>query len=125
MIYRTLAFICLLAFYIILFLKMKLLKKRNFLKYRIHLSESGKITLWEIIIRTTLVIAPLLQLISIITGRSYLPIMCKVLGVYLGVIADAVLLLSYLHLKNNKARYTGIYSYSRNPSYLGFDLIFI
>ena len=125
MIYRTLAFICLLAFYVILFLKLKLLKKRNFLKYRIHLSESGKLTLWEIIIRTTLIIAPLLQLISIITGRSYLPIMCKVLGVYLGLIADAVLLLSYLHLKNNKANQTGIYSYTRNPSYLGFDLIFI
>ncbi len=125
MIYRTLAFICLLAFYVILFLKMKLLKKRDFLKYKIHLSDSGKVTLWEIIIRTTVVIAPLLQLISIITGRSYLPIMCKVLGVYLGVIADVVLLLSYLHLKNNKAKNTGIYSYSRNPSYLGFDLIFI
>lgn len=124
MIYRTLAFIILLAFYLIYFMKMVLLKKRNIVRDKIHQSDSGKVKLSEIIFKTTAIVAPLLQLISIIVGRSYLPIMCKVLGVYFGIIADAVLLLTFLHLKNNKTKHTGIYRYSRNPSYLAFNLLF-
>lgn len=126
MIYRTLAFICLAAFYTIYILKMLLLKKRGRLRDPIYQKEDPeKFTFPEIVFKTTIIVAPLLQLISIIVGRSYLPIMGKVVGVYLGVTADVVLFLSFIHFDKNKEEHKGIYSYSRNPSYLALDLLFI
>lgn len=135
MIYRSLAFICMAAFYAIYFSKMLTLKKRGILKDGTLGKNSTKEKVSELILKTIMIVVPLSESISVILGKSYLPIMGKVIGVYLNILAVLLLLLSCIAMKNSWIAYAGkrtrklvtkgIYAYSRNPAYLAFDLLFI
>ena len=76
------------------------------------------------------------QLLSIGFGWSHLPVSARFTGFCVGVIGDLIFLLSVLCMKDSwragipdKDRTElvtdGIYAYSRNPAFLGFDLQYI
>jgi len=80
--------------------------------------------------------APIAQLLSIAFGWSRLPANARFTGFCIGMLGDAVFLLSVLCMKDSwragipdkdktELVTTGIYAFSRNPAFLGFDLMYI
>lgn len=76
------------------------------------------------------------QLLSIAFGWSHLPDNARFTGFCLGMLGDLIFLISVLCMRNNwrvgipdKDRTelvtTGIYRFSRNPAFLGFDLQYL
>ena len=76
------------------------------------------------------------QLLSIGFGWSYLPANAQFTGFCIGMVGDLIFLISVLCMKdswragipvNDKTELVtgGVYAYSRNPAFLGFDLQYI
>lgn len=136
MIYRTVAVIPLIIFYAIYFIKFLKLKKNGI---QVVKSEKGikRYKSFEFWMSLTTLALPVVQLASIILGRSYLGIMWKVIGAYFAFTADAVFLLAVTNMKDNwrvglvsedsdrKLVQKGIYRFSRNPAFLAFDLMYV
>ena len=138
MIYRSLALVSMATFYIIYFVKLFLQKKRGIKVYKLAQKEKkNKSDIIEILLKAVSFSLPVLELISIIIGRSYLPLMGKVIGVYFAVFADFLFLNAIITMKDSwrvgvakdekdrKLITNGIYKFSRNPAFLGFDLLYI
>lgn len=81
-------------------------------------------------------IAPAVQLISIAADNSHLPSNARFTGVCIGMLGDVIFLLSILCMKDSwragipdkdktELVTAGIYRYSRNPAFLGFDFMYI
>ena len=76
------------------------------------------------------------QLLSIVFGWNHLPANARFTGFCVGVIGDLIFLISVLCMKDSwragipekdktKLVTDGIYKYSRNPAFLGFDFQYI
>lgn len=138
MIYRSIAFVLMAIFYILYFAKIIAQKRRGINSYKLAKKEGKtQISKTEMALKIASFLLPVIELISMIIGRSYLPIMGKVLGVYLIAFADLLFLNALVSMKdswrvgvdredtNRKLITTGIYSFSRNPAFLAFDLMYI
>ena len=79
--------------------------------------------------------APIAQLLSIAFGWSHLPAGARFTGFCIGMMGDIIFLLSVLCMKDSwragipdkdktKLVTSGIYRFSRNPAFLGFDLMY-
>ena len=137
MLYRLMAVMLLAVFYWIYFAKMLFQKKKGIVtdqiakgreKDRVYYIE------WIMKIATYLVIA--VEVLSIVYGRSSLPLMGKIIGSYFGLVGDIIFLISVVTMKDSwragiakeekRPLVTeGIYRYSRNPAFLAFDLVYI
>ncbi|MBP5276507.1 MAG: isoprenylcysteine carboxylmethyltransferase family protein, partial [Lachnospiraceae bacterium] len=138
MIYRSLALAGMAIFYILYFFKLFSQKKKGIDTYKLgKKSDKKKGSKIETALKIVTFILPVIELVSIIVGRSYLPIMGKVLGVYLIIGGDIIFLYALVSIKDSwrvgvgsdetdrKLVTNGIYAYSRNPAFLAFDLIYI
>ncbi|MBQ4275964.1 MAG: YdcF family protein [Lachnospiraceae bacterium] len=138
MIYRSLALAGMAIFYILYFFKLFSQKKKGIDTYKLgKKSDKKKESKTETALKICTFILPVIELVSIIVGRSYLPIMGKVLGVYLIIGGDVIFLYALVSIKDSwrvgvgsdetdrKLVTNGIYAYSRNPAFLAFDLIYI
>ena len=137
MIYRSLALVSMATFYIIYFAKLFLQKKRGIKVYKLAQNEKNKKNITEILLKIVSFALPVLELVSIIIGRSFLPIMGKVIGVYFAFFADFLFLNAIISMKDSwrvgvaedekdrKLITGGIYRFSRNPAFLAFDLLYI
>lgn len=79
---------------------------------------------------------PIVQLISIISGWNYMPANARFTGFLIAMLGNIVFLISILCMQDSwragipekdKTRLVtrGIYQYSRNPAFLGFNLQYI
>ena len=80
--------------------------------------------------------APIAQLLSIVLDWNHLPAGVRLTGFCVGMLGDVIFLLSGLCMKDSwragipakdktELVTTGIYRFSRNPAFLGFDLMYI
>lgn len=138
MIYRSLACLCFAFFYACYFIKMLMQKRKGIKTDQIGKGQKKTKTFYvEIIMKIIAIAVPTIDVVSIILGRSYLGIMWKAIGVYFALSGDVLFFLAMFFMKDNwragvaaadenrSLVKKGIYKFSRNPAFLGFDFLYI
>lgn len=134
--YPLLALIELTVFYSIYFGKMLLQKQHGIRTYQIGRRKEKELRTLETLMSIATLGALIAQLVSVALGWNHLPANARFTGFLIGLLGDGVFLLSVLCMKDswragipNKDKTdlvtTGIYRYSRNPAFLGFDFMYL
>lgn len=133
--YALSALLVLIVFYGIYFVKMFIQKKHGIKTHQIGSRKEKGIHTVEILMSVaTFGIVPV-QLLSVISGWSMLPYGARFTGFSVGILGDIIFLLSVIYMRDNwragipdkdktSLVTNGIYKYSRNPAFLGFDLMY-
>jgi protein-S-isoprenylcysteine O-methyltransferase Ste14 len=96
----------------------------------------GFVKFIEVTMKIITIIVPIAEIVSIILNTSVLPLWTRIVGICIAVTGVAVFITSVVTMRDSwragvsKTDKTdlvtsGIYSFSRNPAFLGFDLVYI
>ncbi len=134
--YSVLALAVLALFYGIYFTKMLRQKRRGIRTNQIGRRKEPSIRRVERLMGAATLCAPAAQLVSIVCGWSCLPAGARLTGFCIGMLGDLIFLLSVVSMKDSWRAgipaedktalvTTGLYRYSRNPAFLGFDFMYV
>lgn len=134
--YAWLAIIVLAVFYAIYFAKMISQKRHGIQTHQIGRVKEKSVHRVEVLMSIATLAAPVIQIMSIIFGRNHMPVNARFTGFCIGMLGDLIFLISVLCMKDSwragipdkdktKLVTAGIYCYSRNPAFLGFDFMYI
>ena len=134
--YRILALIVLAVFYGTYLVKQWRQKRRGIRTMQIGRRKEAQTHAVETLMGIATVGIIPAQLLSIGFGWSYLPANARFTGFCIGMVGDLIFLISVLCMKDSwragipvkdktELVTDGIYAYSRNPAFLGFDLQYI
>ncbi len=134
--YKIYTLLMLIIFYSIFFIKM-LIQKRDGIKTRqVGTIKERRTGIIEILMSvSTLLIVPI-QLISIFLDYNYSNNCIRYVGIIVSILGDIIFLISVITMKNSwrvgiskndktKLITNSIYKISRNPAFLGFDLMYL
>ena len=136
MIYQIIAVLIMLIFYGAYFIKLFHQRKQGIQTNLLGKGKTGFVKFIEITLKIVTYLVPVVEVISIFEN-SYLDFLwMRVTGMVLGVLGVGVFIVSVITMrdswragvpKDEKTELvtSGIYAYSRNPAFLGFDLIYI
>lgn len=134
--YKIYSLSILIIFYSIFFIKMLIQKRKGIKTRQVGSIKEKKTRIIEILMSvSTLLIVPI-QLISIFLDYNFSNSYLRYLGLFISIIGDIIFLISVITMKNSwrvgiskndktKLITNGIYKISRNPAFLGFDLMYI
>ena len=134
--YTILAFIVLAIFYGIYFTKMLLQKRKGIRTHQIGRRKERELHRVETLMSIATFGIVVVQLGSIALGWNRMPANGRFTGFCIGILGDAIFLISVVCMKDSwragipdqdktKLVTDGIYQFSRNPAFLGFDLMYI
>ena len=134
--YALLALIVLTVFYGIYFGKVLVQERRGIRTNQIGRRKEKGIHTTETLMSIAALGTPIAQLMSIAFEWHHLPAVARFTGFLIGMFGDGIFLLSVLCMKDSwwagipdkdktELVTDGIYRYSRNPAFLGFDLMYI
>lgn len=134
--YPLLALLVLAVFYGIYFVKMLAQKHRGIRTLQFRRRKEKSIQTVELLMSIATLGVVIAQLVSILFGWSCLPATARFTGFCTGMLGDLIFLLSVLCMKDSwragipdkdhtELVTSGIYRFSRNPAFLGFDLMYI
>ena len=134
--YFWLALVVLALFYGIYFAKMLAQKRRGIRTHQIGRRKERSIHTVEMLMSIATLGIVIVQLLSMAYGWSWLPATARFTGFCIGMLGDLIFLASVLCMKDSwragipdkdktELVTTGIYRYSRNPAFLGFDLQYV
>lgn len=134
--YLWLALLVLVIFYGIYFAKMLEQRRQGIQTRQIGRVKEKSVHIVELLMSIATLAAPVIQILSIIFGWNHMPANARFTGFCIGMLGDIIFLASVLCMKDSwragipdKDRTTlvttGIYRYSRNPAFLGFDFMYV
>lgn len=124
------------AFYICYFVKMINQRKKGIHTDQLGKGKEGFVKFIETALKIMTCVLPFIQLVSIVFYKDDFFLSLRIVGIVITAIGVAVFIISVLQMKDNwragiqredktNLVMTGIYSISRNPAFLGFDLMYI
>ena len=124
------------VFYAIYFAKMISQKRHGIQTHQIGRVKEKSVHRVEVLMSIATLAAPVIQIMSIIFGWNHMPVNARFTGFCIGMLGDLIFLISVLCMKDSwragipdkdktKLITAGIYRYSRNPAFLGFDFMYI
>ncbi len=136
MIFKIAALMILAAFYGCYFAKMLAQRKKGIQTNQMGKEKHGFTKGIECTLKAATVLAVLVELVSIVLGTSRFPEWLRAVGIGLGAVGVAVFAAAVITMRDSwragvsKTEKTelvtaGIFAYSRNPAFLGFDLVYI
>ena len=136
MIIKLITLVLMATFYSCYFAKMLSQKKQGIATDQLGKGKQGFVKFIEIALKITTYVLPVIQLISIwkYIGTEYTAL--QIVGIIITAVGVLAFVLSVVQMKDNwragvqreektNLVTTGIYSVSRNPAFLGFDLMYI
>lgn len=134
--YPIAALFVLAVFYGIYFAKRLIQKRKGIQTRQIGRRKEKSIHTVEMLMSVATLDAPAAQLVSVFFGWSYMPAGARFTGFCIGMLGDIVFLASVICMHDSwragipdsdktELVTTGIYKFSRNPAFLGFDLQYI
>lgn len=134
--YAWLEMIVIAVFYAIYFAKMISQKRHGIQTHQIGRVKEKSVHRVEVFMSIATLAAPVIQILSIILGWNHMPANARFTGFCIGMLGDLIFLISVLCMKDSwragipdkdktKLVTAGIYRYSRNPAFLGFDFMYI
>lgn len=136
MIFQIIAIIILMAFYGCYLIKLFSQKKKGIQTDQIGKGKTGFVKFVEITMKIAAVLVFITGLVSIIFGISYSPFPIRIVGAVISIIGTVIFIISVLTMRDSwragvpendriELITSGIYQISRNPAFLGFDLLYI
>lgn len=134
--FQITAIVILLMFYGCYFGKMFTQKKKGIQTDQIGKGKKGVVKVIEVTMKIATISVPTAEIISIFLNISKLPTEMRYIGIAIALLGDAVFICSVITMrdswragvsKTDKTELVtaGIYQFSRNPAFLGFDLVYI
>lgn len=136
MVFKLISIVVLIVFYGCYLVKMLRQKKRGIQTNQIGKGKVGFAKFVEVTMRAAAVLAFAAGLIGIFIGTSHSPVVVRVIGAVMSV-AGTIVFISAVQTMRDSWRAgvsitdktelvtNGIYQISRNPAFLGFDLLYI
>lgn len=135
-VFQLLAVLIMLIFYSIYFLKMLSQRKKGIKTNQIGKRKEKDIHIVETLMGVGTCLIVIVQLLSIVLNLTMLPFYARVTGFIMAMFGNAIFLISVLCMKDSwragipekdktKLVTKGIYKISRNPAFLGFNLMYI
>lgn len=136
MIFQIIAILILAVFYGCYFIKMISQRRKGIQTDQIGKGKVGFVKFIEVTMKIITIIVPIAEIISIILNTSVLPVWARIAGICIAVTGVSVFITSVVTMrdswragvsKTDKTELvtSGIYSFSRNPAFLGFDLVYL
>lgn len=135
-VFQLLAVLIMLIFYSIYFLKMLSQRKKGIKTNQIGKRKEKDIHIVETLMGVGTCLIVIVQLLSIVLNLTMLPFYARVTGFIMAMFGNTIFLISVLCMKDSwragipekdktKLVTKGIYKISRNPAFLGFNLMYI
>ena len=135
MVYQITAILIFLAFYTAYFAKIVIQKKQSIKTNQMGIgNKPRKVIVVERIMSVATVLTCVAGVLSIFSVKSYIRVELRMIGVVIGVLAVLVFTSATITMKNSwrvgipeektSLITNGIYSWSRNPAFVGFDLLY-
>lgn len=136
MVFQIIAAVLLVIFYGCYFLKMIKQRRKGIQTDQIGKGKEGLVKYIETAMRIATYIVPVAEVVSILQTWTVFPTAVRMIGCCVGTAGTAIFVISVLTMKDSwragvsrtdeTALVTeGIYQISRNPAFLGFDLVYI
>lgn len=134
---RILAIITLIMFYAVYIGKMILQRRKGIQTDQIAKGKAKNSTFYtECFMKVATYLVVVVEVISILSMEQTSCFIVNILGIVLGIVGDIVFALAVITMKdswragiaqNDKTEMItcGIYQFSRNPAFLGFDLVYV
>ena len=136
MVYQIFGIVILLAFYLCYFVKMIAQKRKGVTTDQMGKGKAGTAKVIEIVMKIATYLVPPVEVICIVFGTTVFPDGIRILGICIGIAGVVTFMISVLTMRDNwragvsvteqtNLVTNGIYQISRNPAFLGFDLVYI
>lgn len=136
MIFKIIAFVILVAFYACYYGKMFIQKKKGIQTTQVGKGKTGFVKAVECTMMAASVAVFVTEVVSIAFGTSLLPDWARWIGVGIATLGVGIFILAVLTMRDSwragvsttdktELVTNGVFSISRNPTFLGFDLVYI